>query len=309
MAGYDAAMPHHAHRRAPTDDHPAVQHAARYDRIAEGYARWWAPVLADTAVALLDHIDPDVARGAREIVDIGTGTGTLALAAIERWPDVRVLGVDASAGMAARAEAEADACLGPADRARFETRVAFADELPLDDASIDLAISSFVLQLVPDRGRALREARRVLRPGGRLAYVTWLRSERAFAPDAIVDEVLQEEGFDPREPDPRPGDLPSIPAAVAQMRRAGFADVAGEPATLVKAWDAEGFVAFLEEFDEESTFDELGGRRASVRSRLVDRLSRLDADELTMRLPVAYLAGSARERSSGSVRERRSALR
>jgi ubiquinone/menaquinone biosynthesis C-methylase UbiE len=274
--------------------HDAADHAARYDRIATGYARWWAPVLADTAVALLDRVEADVARGARAIVDIGTGTGTLALAAIERWPGVRVLGVDASAGMAARAEAEADECLDARDRARFETKVAFADELPLDDASVDLAISSFVLQLVPDRGRALREARRVLRPGGRLAYVTWLLSERAFAPDAIVDEVLQEEGFDPREPDPRQGDLPSIPAAVAQMRRAGFAGVTGEPAMLVKVWDAPGFVAFLEEFDEESTFDELGDRRPSVRARLIDRLSRLDPEDLTMRLPVAYVAGVAR---------------
>lgn len=50
----------------------------RYDRLATGYARWWAPVLAPAVDALLDVIDPEMA-GRTRLVDIGTGTGQLAL--------------------------------------------------------------------------------------------------------------------------------------------------------------------------------------------------------------------------------------
>jgi len=78
---------------------------ARYDRIAAGYARWWAPVLVRDAEAVLDLVAADVAAGARRIVDLGTGTGTLGIAAVERWPDVEVVGIDASREMAVAAEA------------------------------------------------------------------------------------------------------------------------------------------------------------------------------------------------------------
>ena len=161
-----------------------TEQAERYDRIATGYARWWAPIIAPQAVGVLAQLEPAVAAGARRIVDIGTGTGTLAVAALRRWPQVEVVGVDASYGMAEVAAAEADRLLEPADRRRFESRVAFADDMPFDDGEFDVAMSSFVFQLVPNRFRALREARRILRPGGTLAYVSWLAEERAFWPDS-----------------------------------------------------------------------------------------------------------------------------
>jgi ubiquinone/menaquinone biosynthesis C-methylase UbiE len=45
-----------------------------------------------------------------------------------------------------------------------------ADELPLEDASVDAAVASLVLCSVPDQDRALAELRRVLRPGGELRF-------------------------------------------------------------------------------------------------------------------------------------------
>jgi demethylmenaquinone methyltransferase/2-methoxy-6-polyprenyl-1,4-benzoquinol methylase len=151
--------------------------AERYDRIAAGYARWWAPVIAPRALDALDLLEPVVAGRARRIVDIGTGTGTLAVEAIRRWPSVEIVGIDASREMAEAAGREADRLLAGPDRRRFETRVAFADELPFEDGSFDAAMSSFVFQLVPNRpGRSASATR--LRPGRTLAYVSWLADDR-----------------------------------------------------------------------------------------------------------------------------------
>ena len=181
--------------------------AERYDRIAAGYARWWAPVLTPAVEELLDRAGSLVEAGASRLIDIGTGTGQLALGAVARWPDVSVVAIDASAGMRAMADANAEQQLAAQDRSRFRTEVADADALPFRDSSFDLALSSFVFQLVPNRARALREARRVLRPGGSLAYVSWLRDDRPFQPDLIFDEVLEALGIGARENEGPSGDL------------------------------------------------------------------------------------------------------
>jgi ubiquinone/menaquinone biosynthesis C-methylase UbiE len=138
---------------------------ARYDRMAAGYERWWAPVLAPSAVALLDRLEAPIAAGARHVVDVGVGTGNLAIAALRRWPDIRVTGIDASGEMISAVQALVAERLPAVDRTRFEGRTALADDLPFDDATIDAVMSSFVLQLVPNRARALREMRLVLRHG------------------------------------------------------------------------------------------------------------------------------------------------
>lgn len=265
---------------------------ARYDRIAAGYARWWAPVLAPTAVRVLDLVEPLMTEGAR-LLDVGTGTATLPIAAIRRWPRVRVTGIDASSGMIAAAEAEADRHLEPADRARFATATAFADRLPFEAASFDAGISSFVLQLVPNRQAVLRDVHRVLRPGARFAHVTWLVANRAFAPDAALDAALDGAGFDPREPEVRTGDYASVPAAAAGLRRAGFRDVRAEGHDLVHQFDPVSYQGFVEEFDEEDTFAGMDRTtRRRVQRDLRARLAALPADAFALRLPVVLACGS-----------------
>ena len=268
---------------------------SRYDEMAGGYERFWAPVLRTAAERVLDHLAPHVAerRGA-EVLDVGTGTGNLAIAALARWPGALITGIDPSGGMLEVAGEMARRRAGRAAARRYTRRVAPADELPFDDATFDAAMSSFVLQLVPSRAAALREIRRVLRSGGVFAWVSWQRTNRAFEPDRLANQVLDDYGFDPPEPDPRPGDIASPASAAASMRRAGFRNVQAWIDECAYAWDAKGYLAFLTEFDEQSLFDELErGERAEIEGAILERLEKLSPEALTLRLPIVYVLGRA----------------
>ena len=269
--------------------------AARYDRIAQGYARWWAPVLAPSARNLLDRLAPELDGREARLLDVGTGTGTLTVAALERWPDVRVDAIDASAEMVRAARNEVAAT--PRGSSRATVTTAFADALPYPDGSFDAAMSSFVLQLVPNRYRALREIRRVLRPGCRLAYVTWVRERSRWRPDDILDDVLDDLEIGARpddEPDDDPlaGDLPSVEAAATGLRRAGFRRVSAEGARLRHRFDPASYTAFISEFDEESLISSLDPElRGRFKDELQRRLTKLDPKDLILDTPIAYATG------------------
>jgi SAM-dependent methyltransferase len=261
----------------------------RYDRIAAGYARWWAPVLRPTAIMVLDRIEPAIASGGRDILDLGTGTATLAIEAVRRWRSVDVVGIDASSEMANAAGREADRLLSRNDRRRFRTEVAFADELPFDDGSFDAAMSSFVLQLVPSRAAVMDELWRVLRPGARFAHVTWVRGNRAYRPDIEFDRALEDVGIDPRAPETRGGDFASIEAAASGLRKAGFRQVKATGGELSYRFDRDSYIGFMEEFDEGDLFQSLDAElRAELHGRLESRLRRVPDEAFVLRLPVVH---------------------
>lgn len=104
----------------------------------------------------------------QRVLDIGCGTGTLAVEIKSRHPGVEVVGLDPDPEALAIARRKAE-------RAGVSIRFdqGFADELPYADASFDRVFSSFMLHhLAPDaKARALREVRRVLGPRGSLHLV------------------------------------------------------------------------------------------------------------------------------------------
>jgi arsenite methyltransferase len=99
------------------------------------------------------------------VVDLGCGAGTdLLIAAQMTGPGGRVIGIDMTSTMLARARASARTM----GLANVELHESLIETLPLEDASVDAVISNGVIDLVPDKDAVFDEIDRILRPGGRL---------------------------------------------------------------------------------------------------------------------------------------------
>ena len=104
------------------------------------------------------------------IGDLGCGTGNLTTLLA---PHVhRVIAVDGSAAMLDAARSRLP------DGRNVDWRVGDLESLPIEDAALDVALLSLVLHYVSEPPRALAEARRVLRPGGRLVVMDMLPHAR-----------------------------------------------------------------------------------------------------------------------------------
>lgn len=269
----------------------------RYDAGAVEYARYWAPVLEDTAGRLLDEVGEHIATDSLRLLDVGAGTGTVALKAMRRWPRAEVIASDAAVGMLDFARARA-AESGLLDDGRMSFVVGPADELPVPSGSVDVAVSSFVLQLVPDRLAALTEIRRVLRPGGLLIYVTWLDrdSREPFTASDEFDEAVYDLNVDePDESDEQiAGDVKSARAAADELRRAGFVRVSARDETLIYDWNMKSYLDYKLSYDERSlisTLTEDQSRELERNARA--RLSRLVPSDFRWHAPVVFARGFA----------------
>ncbi len=105
-----------------------------------------------------------VEKGAR-ILDIGCGTGTLAIMAKRAYPGAEVVGLDGDATILAEAHRSADKSATDVD---FVRGMAYAP--PYVDGSFDVVLSRLVFHHLAsdDKVRTLQETRRILRPGGKL---------------------------------------------------------------------------------------------------------------------------------------------
>jgi ubiquinone/menaquinone biosynthesis C-methylase UbiE len=154
--------------------------AERYSLRAEAYDALWSPVIRPVGERLLGHLPLSKAKN---IVDVGTGSGALLPQIQKASPTAIVLGVDNSEGMLRLAK----------DKHRGPLALMDVQKLELDDNQFDVAVVAFVLFHLPRPERCLAEVNRVLRPGGVVGTVTW-GAEHIPPAEAIWDEELEASG-------------------------------------------------------------------------------------------------------------------
>lgn len=133
------------------------------------------------------------------VLDLGSGAGIdVFLAANKVGAEGFVIGVDMTPEMISKAQAIAD----KAGVKNVDFRLGYLEDLPVDDSSVDLALSNCVINLVPDKDRVFAELFRVLRPGGRFVIsdtVTYgpvpeeIRKDMALWAGCIAGATDQEE--------------------------------------------------------------------------------------------------------------------
>lgn len=184
--------------------------ASHYAPEAEAYRDLWAPVLVPLAQWLIDELP---LRGARRVLDLGCGVGTLLPHLRQASSEPLVVGLDRT---------EAMVSLGPRE---FPLLVGDAVHLPFVDGSFDAVVMAFMLFHLPKPAAGLAEVRRVLRAGGWIGLLTWgdERESRAWA--RWVEEL---DAFQAAQSSSKLSwhELVNVPQKMTrQLRGAGFTEV------------------------------------------------------------------------------------
>lgn len=148
---------------------------AGWESIPAGYHEAFGALTSQAVSSLLDAT---LVRGGMSFLDIASGPGYVAAAAAKRG--ATVLGVDFSAAMVAQARK-----LHP----EVEFRQGDAENLPLGSGLFDAAAMNFGILHLGRPEKALLEAFRVLRPGGRFAFSVWAKPEETIGFGIVLRSV------------------------------------------------------------------------------------------------------------------------
>ncbi len=195
---------------------------AGWERVADDYHRYFAALTTRFIAPLLDA--GGVAAG-RRVLDVACGPGYVAAAAAERG--AAVVGIDF---------AEAAVAVARRQYPALAFHVGSAEDLPFPDADFDAVVMNFGLLHVAQPEKALAEAYRVLRPGGRVAYSVWGAPEICLGFKIMLDAIAEHGAMDVALPDGPPFFRFSDPAESRRvLEETGFNAPAVEEARV--AWE------------------------------------------------------------------------
>lgn len=129
------------------------------------YDRHLGPILFQP---FADVIAERIGAGDRQILETAAGTGIVTHAMAAKAPASAILATDLNQAML-------DVAAAKRGGGRVRWQPADAQSLPFEDGAFDAVVSSFGVMFMPDKEAAYREARRVLRPGGRFLFTVWDR--------------------------------------------------------------------------------------------------------------------------------------
>ena len=157
-----------------------------WDLAADDYEPTWTAQLAGVRAGLLEAAT--LTAGA-QVLDVACGTGLIAFQAAQAVGAAgRVVGIDLSQRMVeAASKSASELQVHNVDFVRMD-----AAQLALPDAHFDVVLCSLGLMYLPDPARAVREMRRVLKPGGQLLLSVW--GERSRCGWAALFEIVDAEG-------------------------------------------------------------------------------------------------------------------
>ncbi|MCA8948195.1 MAG: methyltransferase domain-containing protein [Planctomycetes bacterium] len=258
---------------------------ATWSRCAAGYRDGFGVLVAGALPDLLDAVD---ARAGARVLDVGTGTGLAAGAAQARGAEVT--GVDFAPAMIDLARAAAPA---------IDFRIAPADALPFANDHFDAVVGNFVLHHCARPDAVLREALRVLRPGGRVGMTVWGEIAQLEAFGLFFAAVGEHVGV----PELPHGPLFGVadPAALGDLlRAAGFDAVAVRELPLV--WQTPTLAPYLAAFASWADTDALPADTRAAIERSVTATAERFRTSRGFELPNPALLLSARKPADAAVR-------
>jgi len=217
------------------------------EKTVAAWRKWHAQIAAFTRGATEAILEAAQIRPGMGVLDLACGVGDPALSiAAGVGPSGHVTATDLGPGMMSLAEELAR----KKGLTNIDFREANAESLPFADASFDVLTCRFGIMFFPDLGKALCECLRVLKPGGRAAFVAWGKKEQPFF-TTTAGIVFKHLPVPPPPPDP---DGPSLfmfgerDRLRHALQSAGFANVHEEDRIITGRWPGS-----VEEYWEQFT--------------------------------------------------------